>query len=51
MQTNEECDNYHFNFSAIHLPLNNAKSYLFKNSLIRKYNVPKPIYTSYSTVP
>jgi oxygen-independent coproporphyrinogen-3 oxidase len=31
--------------------LNSEKSYLMKNSLIQKYNVPGPRYTSYPTVP
>lgn len=45
-------DNYHFNIGEVELILNTEKNvFVMKNSLIQKYNVPGPRYTSYPTVP
>src|SRR6187431_2335920 len=45
-------DNYHFNFNIVGLLLNNEKNVsIMNNSILQKYNVPGPRYTSYPTVP
>jgi len=44
-------DNYHINPSATRVILDIENQHLMKNSLIQKYNVPGPRYTSYPTVP
>lgn len=44
-------DNYHFKFHFPALNLRDKMCSLMKTSLIQKYNVPGPRYTSYPTVP